>query len=312
MRHHVFIIRGDIKLENKKWIKFEQYKKQKALILKGKRKLPNGTIRKALRPLLRFCLWGQRKIEGFSVKKLNVMEVPKSPVIFALTHIGKWDFEIISEQIKEQSFVIASDFIHMHGTLSGFFLNLNGIIYVDEGDKQDKANTKEIMIKLLQSGENVMIFPEGDWNLYEAEIIRDIAYGTADVAVQTNAAIIPIAAEQYDKSFVINFGQPLQPQNYHKDKRALTLALRDMMATLKWEIWEKKGVFNRIEIPDDYWDDFIYQRRKEWSGYSMNEQMQTFIPKEKREYWALQEDLKTDCLPKWYQILLLREKDEFL
>ena len=52
------------------------------------------------------------------MKKLNVMEVPKSPVIFALTHIGKWDFEIISEQIKEQSFVIASDFIHMHEALS--------------------------------------------------------------------------------------------------------------------------------------------------------------------------------------------------
>lgn len=157
-----------------------------------------------------------------------------------------------------------------------------------------------------------MIFPEGDWNLYEAEIIRDIAYGTADVAVQTDAVIIPIAVEQYDKLFVINFGHPLQSQNYHKDKRALTLALRDTMATLKWEIWEKKGVFNRREIPDDYWDDFIYQRRKEWKGYSMNEQMQTFIPKEKREYWALQKDLKTDCLPKWYQILLLREKDELL
>lgn len=73
-------------------------------------------------------------------------------------------------------------------------MNLNGVVYVDEEDRVDRSNTKSFMIKLLQSGRNVMILPEGTWNLSENEIIRDIAYGTADVAISAGAAIIPIAA----------------------------------------------------------------------------------------------------------------------
>ena len=41
-------------------------------------------------------------------------------------------------------------------------MNLNGVIYVDEESKEDKVNTKKLMISLLQAGNNVMIFPEGD------------------------------------------------------------------------------------------------------------------------------------------------------
>lgn len=157
--------------------RLERYKKNKILILKQKKKLPNDTIRKLLRPFFRSCLWIQRKINGFSVEVLNKVKVPQDrSIIFAVTHIGKWDFEIVNEQIKEQFFVIVADFMHMYGTVSGFFMRLNGVIYVDEESREDKANTKSVMIKLLQSGKNVMIFPEGTWNLSENEIIRDIAY----------------------------------------------------------------------------------------------------------------------------------------
>lgn len=122
--------------------KFECYKKDKELILKGQKKVPGKRLRRFFRPLFRRCLWIQRRVNGFSVEMLNEIKVPKGrPVIFALTHIGKWDFEIVNEQIKEQSFVVAADFIHIHGTISGFFMNLNGVIYLDEEDRKDKANT---------------------------------------------------------------------------------------------------------------------------------------------------------------------------
>lgn len=52
---------------------------------------------------------------------LNDIKVSKGrPIIFAVTHIGKWDFKIVNEQIKEQFFVVAADFKLMHGTISGF------------------------------------------------------------------------------------------------------------------------------------------------------------------------------------------------
>lgn len=115
---------------------------------------------------------------------------------------------------------------------------------------------------VLNQGDNVMIFPEGTWNLSENEIVRDIAFGTADVALQTGAAIIPIAVEQYESRFVINMGGMLSVAGF-TDKTNLTVALRDALATLKWEIWEREGIQNRAELPDSYWEDFIEKRRKE-------------------------------------------------
>ena len=52
---------------------------------------------------------------------LSDIKMPEDrAVIFALTHIGKWDLEIVNEQIKTQFFVVAADFMHMWGTVSGF------------------------------------------------------------------------------------------------------------------------------------------------------------------------------------------------
>lgn len=236
--------------------------------------------------------------------------VPKDrPVILAITHIGKWDFEIINEQIKEQFFVIAADYILMHGTINGFFMNLNGVIYLDEKDKKDKANTKKLMINLLQSGNNIMVFPEGTWNLSENEIIRDIAYGVADAAISADAVIVPIAIEQYGKHFVICQGEMFEPNTQQRaDKAMLTIALRDEFASLKWKIWERNGVCQRRSLPHDYWSKFIQDRCAEWRGYDMEGQVVNgYMPKDKWEYWQVQKDLKTGKIPLWYRILLEEE-----
>ena len=49
--------------------------------------------------------------------------------------------------------------------------------------------------------------------------------------------------------------------------------LRDILATLKWEIWERQGMESRSEIPENYWEEFIAQRQQEWRGYPMREQI---------------------------------------
>ncbi|MCM1325830.1 MAG: 1-acyl-sn-glycerol-3-phosphate acyltransferase [Bacteroidales bacterium] len=271
-------------------------------------KIKYSTFRKCIRPFLRILLFGQRKICGFEVEVLNRACIKgKEPVIFAVTHIGKWDFEIVNEQITKPFYVIASDFLNTYGAVGGYFFRANGVVWVNETSREDKANTKEMMKQILKQGENIMIFPEGTWNLSENEPICDIAYGTADVAIETGAKIIPIAVEQYTKRFVINMGQPI----FHvevNDKKHLTAILRDTLATLKWEIWEREGISSRAELPADYWEKFIDARLKEWPGYSMKEQIvNRFLPKEKLEYWQIQRDLKTGLLPRWYEMVMQDE-----
>lgn len=298
-----------MKKQQKAAAAFAAYQKWKSEQVQCGRKIKHIALRKYIRPFLRLLLLGQRKICGFQIEVMNRIRIEKKPVIFAVTHIGKWDFEIVNEQITNPFYVIASDFINTYGQVGGWFFSANGVVWVNEASKEDEANTKELMRQILSQGGNLMIFPEETWNLSENEPICDIAYGTADVAIQTGAEIVPIAVEQYGKRFVINMGEPLSTAGCD-DKKHLTVTLRDTLASLKWAIWEREGIQCRTELTGDYWEKFIAARFKEWPWYSMKEQIiNRFLPKEKLEYWQVQKDLKTDgALPRWYEMAVSDEK----
>ena len=51
-------------------------------------------IRKAIRPLLRGMLWVSQKMQGYKIEIMNQTEIPQGkPIIFAVSHIAKLDFE---------------------------------------------------------------------------------------------------------------------------------------------------------------------------------------------------------------------------
>lgn len=289
------------KQSSKQRIAFEQYKVKKAERLKDNKPIKRLWFRKAIRPLMRVVLWCQRKICGFSIEFINSeLEPTDKQRVFAVSHIGKWDFEIVNEVIKPHFHILASDFMNMHGKFAGYAMNAFGVIFVDEQDKEDRANTKKMMEAVLLQGDNMMIFPEAAWNLSENEIIYDIAFGTVDVAMATDSVIVPISMEQYGKRFVINIGKNFIPTN----KVDSTRELRDIMATLKYEIWEREGITKRSDIPYDYWDKFLRERVSEWPGYDMHAQVtDTFIPKYKKEFFSILRDMRN---------LVITEKNCFM
>ena len=302
-------------MKNNKWEKkLQRYKNKKKNYLIKKEKYKFLNMKKIFRPIIRFGLSIQRKINGFSVEIMNEeFTFHNKPTIFAVTHIGKWDFEIVNEQIQEQFYVIAADYKNLSRGLNGIILKANGIVYVDERDKTDKTNTKEMMVRLLRDGANIMIFPEGTWNLSENSIVNDIAYGAAYSAIETGASICPIAIEQYDKRFVINMGKRIEVADKNTNKKKINRELRDTLATLKWQIWEQEGLKKRSDISDDYWKNFIEQRRREWEKYSLREQIiNTYIPDEKWQYWITQIELKTNNIPTWLEILKSEEGLEWM
>lgn len=315
------------KRNDEKRYKFEKYKQRKAWNLENNIPIRNIKLKKIIRPVLRKILWIQRKINRQVVEFIN-KEIPKveRPIVFAVSHIGKWDFEIINEQINEHFYVIASDYMNMVGNINGLFLELNGVIFMDIDSKEDRENSRKMMLKVLEK-DNMMIFPEGTWNLSENEIIRDIHFGTVDIALEKNAVIVPIAIEQYGKRFVINVGTLYEPNIFvaammnqpycslndkneeeRKQKWNIKLKateeLRDRLATLKYEIWEKEGITQRANIPYDYWKKFIIERCVEWAGYTMDEQIRNgCFPCEKKKYREMIEQI---CK------MLICEKNQFL
>lgn len=111
-----------------------------------------------------------------------------------------------------------------------------------------------------------MYFPEGTWNLSPNLPVLPCYWGIVDVARKSNAIIIPVAADQYNKHFKINIGKNFDMMKYDDDlvgKSKAIRELRDELATLKWEIWEtERGL--RSEIKDDEWEEYIADRFSEW------------------------------------------------
>lgn len=292
-----------------KRIAFDNYKQNKAAMVQSGKMIKHISLKKHLRPLLRTVLFIQRKLKRQTVEFIS-RELPEvsSPIVFAVTHIGKYDFEIVNEAIKNHFHIIASDFMNMYGNINGLFMEANGVIFMDIDSKEDRENSRKMMLKVLEQGDNMMIFPEGTWNLSENAIVKDLHLGAVDIALERSAIIVPIAVEQYGRRFVVNIGKAFDPEMVkaeftkiaYKDlnendnpehllKKQIKLAanqeLRDRLATLKWKIWEKEGIFERNSIPYDYWKVFIEERCAEWPGYSMDEQIRNgCFPTDKREY----------------------------
>lgn len=292
-----------------KRIAFDKYIQNKATMVQSGKMIKHISLKKHLRPLLRTVLFIQRKLKKQTVEFIS-RELPEvsSPIVFAVTHIGKYDFEIVNEVIKNHFHIIASDFMNMYGNINGFFMEANGVIFMDIDSKEDRENSRKMMMKVLEQGDNMMIFPEGTWNLSENAIVKDLHMGAVDIALERSAIILPIAVEQYGRRFVVNIGKAFTPEmvkgkftkktygdlsennnQEHLLKKQIKLAanreLRDRLATLKWEIWEKEGIFERKSIPYDYWKVFIDERCAEWAGYSMDEQIRNgCFPTDKREY----------------------------
>ena len=67
---------------------------------------------------------------GFSYEIINDnREETNRPIIFAVTHVGKFDIEVISEAIKEHYYLLSGDYEHIQGIIDAPFLQLNGVIY---------------------------------------------------------------------------------------------------------------------------------------------------------------------------------------
>lgn len=84
-----------------------------------------------------------------------------------------------------------------------------------------------------------MIYPEDAWNIIENQVVMPLYSGAAEMAIRSGAEIVPIAMEQYDKTYYVNIGKNINLTGYAlSQKRQATEELRDVLCTLKWEIWK--------------------------------------------------------------------------
>lgn len=214
----------------------------------------------------------KNRLGGFSYTLINDKRVETTkPIIFVITHVGKYDIEVVSEAIGTHYYLLSGDYEHIQGIVDAPFLGLNGVFYFNEKDKVDRKRVSVDMINHLQNNGNLMYFIEGTWNMSSNLPVLPCYWGIVDIAIKGNATIIPVAAEQYGKHFVVNIGENFDMNKYNfgvDGKKEGIDSLRDTLATLKWEIWEYMPRFKRSELVGDEWDKYKEERYKEWPYFN--------------------------------------------
>ncbi len=189
--------------------------------------------------------------------------------IYAFTHSGGHDIERILETIKDPAYLLLGDPGETYRTIEGLLLFGNGSINLETRDKVDRRLAYLRCIELLNKGGNLLIFPEGAWNIYEHNPVAEIFDGAAKMGIQTGADIIPGAIEQYGKEFKINIGENI-PTIYRSNVKDLSSQLRDELATLRYEIFES--------VPK--YDNRPTTNQAIWEGVSVLEQERIFKQRE--------------------------------
>lgn len=207
-------------------------------------------LREALYPLFVRFLAVDRMFRKQTITVIGNRRREREPAIYACTHIGENDLENIYEALHRGCWWFVGDPCVLYQDLSGLLLYLNGSIFLETVDKEDRRIAYLRAVELLKARGSLMIFPEGARNGTENLPVMPLFQGTAKMALETHTKIIPVAIEQYDKRFVIQFGEALSPEQ-DGDHAALTQELRDALATLKWNIWEREGVCSRDGLSEN-------------------------------------------------------------
>lgn len=144
------------------------------------------------------------------------------------------------------------------------------MIYVDRDDKEWRTRAKQEMITHLQNGGNIMMYPEGTWNLSPNLPMLPLFRGIADIAKETNATIIPFAQEIDDKNktYYVKIGEPIYPT---EEPLSMLEDLRSQMAEMKWSLIEElpfcKADYDKEKLYSE-WDKYIEKRLSECSYYT--------------------------------------------
>ncbi len=276
---------------------------------------PKGTkVRKALHPLINLSMTLRRVfkskltlttyINGQKASKLDVHKHLSSkntdnrPIIFSVTHMGKFDIELVNEAIRKHYYLLSDDEEYMYRSIDGFFTWLEGAVYVDsdyshqvDGDTKysnDAYVAKETMITLGKMGVNLMYYPEAGWCFSENMMMYDCKFGMIEIAKDANFVIVPVAIDSNNKDFYVNIGDTIYPEqickdvNSFEDKKEAMKIVVDKMSTLKYNIWDKHSHMNRDDISDDYWEKFVDSELAKWP-YATREMFEKriFKPKDK-------------------------------
>ena len=209
--------------------------------------------------------------------------------IYACTHIGGNDIQRALQIMNVPAYLMLGDPGILYKKAIYQALKFNGVIPLETKDRKDRKIAYNRSIELLDQGGNLLIYPEGAWNVSPNELVMKMFVGTVRMAKETGKPIVPIAMEQIGDTFYIKVGKEYTiPKDCPLSEQELTDELRGILATLKWEILESQPMAKRSDIPDDYlktFQDGIINKCNYGYGFSLEDALsERFHDKNITEY----------------------------
>lgn len=228
-----------------------EYQKQ-AIIYYGnlKNQLRNYKVKGVFHPLIVSFL----KLYPVKIIKLNDFSWPKDkgPVIFSANHSNSKDFPTLVRLIKQHFFIMA-DYTMINDKLVNSLNKLNGCVYVDRLSKESGKNAFRECVDGINSGYNMLLFPEGTWNLLNKEPMLPRRWGDIKIAQATSRPILPIALVYSGKKCFVKFGQ-LTYVDKNDDLKIIDNQLYNEMSKLRNDIWNSVIYQNNcIDISYEKW-----------------------------------------------------------
>lgn len=258
--------------------------------------LRNMSVRKKVHPVFIPALHVIHYLNKQKVTIIGDKRVKSNrPVVYAATHIGWDDVEMILTAIKEHTYVFWGDPRESYKQLDGLLLDINGVICTDLYSKTDRNIGKESCINCLQKGYNLLLFPEGAWNITESTPVMHLYSGVSEIAIRAEVDVVPIAIEQYGQHFIVNIGENIDLSGFDvTQKDEAKEVVRQKMAELKWDIWCLQGNGKRDDVPADYRENYLKNMEEQMQGILFIEDVddQRFHTKFERETEKIAKDLE--------------------
>lgn len=224
-----------------------------------------------------FCMWMKDILHPFLNVLVNIklhynvlceeqsgFEIIRNrTVIYAVNHYSFMDIPIICSIIPKRGYILAGT--QKLSFSDWLYFILNGVIFVDRKDREDRSASKNAIITYLRKKRSVIMFPEGTWNLTDSQLMLPMKWGIIDIAMESGAQIIPMILD-YDREkrqCLILYGTPLLFE-IGTNRREAIRSLRDAMATMRWKLWERKPGVSRCQLNVEEERKKIYQSVKEY------------------------------------------------
>ena len=209
-------------------------------------------IHNILHPILLFIMKKQRVLRKQKLIKVNECPAFKNKsALYVCNHSCRYDIPFACEIIGRRTNVLVGK--QRLEFIDRLCFILNGVIWVDRHSSIDKKKASQRMQELLSKGESVLMFPEGTWNLEPSKPMLPMYWGCIDIARLTGVPIVPFLLEYRGKECYVKFREPIYVKETD-EKSAKFEELSEIMATLKWEIWETFPATKREDVELDEWD----------------------------------------------------------